>query len=97
MAAAHEPGSPFLMVADTVKPERFNDAEALAQRLHQLRGSTGLDVAVGHCSNGETEIPCVLIWKSAPRAYLAFSAGRDVDTPSRLLAALSRTRAAVAA
>lgn len=96
MTHAHEPGSPVLVVADA-GVETFKRADDLARRVHQLRGPAGLDVTVGHASTGGPAFPGVMIWRSAPRTFLAFSAGPDVDTPSRLLAALSRTRAAVAA
>jgi hypothetical protein len=97
MTAAREPGSPLLLIADTAAPEQFDGAEALARRVHQLRQGGGLDFTVGHASTGGPAFPGVLIWRSAPRTYLAFAAGRGADTPTALVAALSRTRAAVAA
>ena len=98
MSAPHEPGSPLLAVADGAsEPERFPDADTLALRVHQLRGAAGLDVTVGHASTGGPAFPAVLIWRSAPRAFLAVACGPGADTPSQLLAALSRTARARAA
>lgn len=100
MTAAREPGSLLLLAEGYADPERFADADGLARRLHTLRQGAGLDVTPGSCAVADACFPGVLVWRlgrtkqgEPTRTYLAFAAGPGVDTPARLLAALSRTRA----
>ena len=75
---------------------RFDDADALAIRLHGLRAGRGLDCRAGHASiNGADPMPGVMIWavrKAADPHFLAFAAGPGAATPAEVLAALGRTR-----
>ena len=87
---------PLLLVADADGPERFDDADALARRIHQLRRGQALDVTAAHASVGGDPFAGVILWLPGGR-YLGFAAGRDADSPAAVLTALRRTHPAARA
>lgn len=92
-------GLPLLALAqDVAGPAvaRFDDADRLALRLHEMRRGRGLDCRPGHASiNGAEEQPGVMVWatpRDADPVFLAFAAGPGAASSADLLAALARTR-----
>lgn len=95
-----EPGSPVMVASDAAGPvEAFDDAAALARRLHDMRRGWGLDCQPGHGSiDGADPFPGVMVWLSprrsepaADRRFLAVVAGPGARSPAEILTALSQT------